>query len=50
MTKTNLNWSGFSKKTFEERLQLIEKFKLLNAENLNQLKTDVLLLSKQLIK
>ncbi|VHI77465.1 hydroxymethylglutaryl-CoA reductase, degradative [Streptococcus pyogenes] len=43
MTKTNLNWSGFSKKTFEERLQLIEKFKLLNAENLNQLKTDVLL-------
>ncbi|EIQ81782.1 UNVERIFIED_CONTAM: hydroxymethylglutaryl-CoA reductase, degradative [Streptococcus canis] len=43
MTKTNLNWAGFSKKTFEERLQLIDHFKLLSPKHLKQLKADKLL-------
>ncbi|MSU87109.1 hydroxymethylglutaryl-CoA reductase, degradative [Streptococcus dysgalactiae] len=43
MTNMNLNWAGFSKKTFEERLQLIKQFKLLTSEHLQTLEEDYLL-------
>ncbi|BBE40393.1 3-hydroxy-3-methylglutaryl-coenzyme A reductase [Streptococcus dysgalactiae] len=39
----NLNWAGFSKKTFEERLQLIKQFELLTPEHLQALEKDYLL-------
>lgn len=43
MTNMNLNWAGFSKKTFEERLQLIKQFELLTPEHLQALEDDYLL-------
>lgn len=43
MTNMNLNWAGFSKKTFEERLQLIKQFELLTPEHLQALEKDYLL-------
>lgn len=43
MTNMNLNWAGFSKKTFEERLQLIKQFELLTPEHLQTLEEDCLL-------
>ncbi|WP_269760708.1 hydroxymethylglutaryl-CoA reductase, degradative [Streptococcus dysgalactiae] len=43
MTNMNLNWAGFSKKTFEERLQLIKQFELLTPEHLQALERDYLL-------
>lgn len=43
MTNMNLNWAGFSKKTFEERLQLIKQFELLTPEHFQALEKDYLL-------
>lgn len=43
MTNMNLNWAGFSKKTLEERLQLIKQFELLTPEHLQALEKDYLL-------
>lgn len=43
MTNMNLNWAGFSKKTFEERMQLIKQFELLTPEHLQALEDDYLL-------
>ncbi|MGT2934645.1 hydroxymethylglutaryl-CoA reductase, degradative [Streptococcus castoreus] len=43
MTKTNINWSGFSKRSFDERLPIIERFQLLSPENLKHLTADHLL-------
>ncbi|MCB2848695.1 hydroxymethylglutaryl-CoA reductase, degradative [Streptococcus dysgalactiae] len=43
MTNMNLNWAGFSKKTFEERLQLIKQFELLTPEHFQALENDYLL-------
>lgn len=43
MTKDNLNWTGFYKKSLEERLQLIEEQELLGQDDFTTLQQDKLL-------